>query len=56
MSTARFALLVTAVGFIALVAGLALSPEPWLAPVVGGALLIGLGVLVDEPKKPKRSP
>lgn len=51
MSVALFATLITAVGFVVLVVGLALSPLPWLAPVVGGALLMALGLTVDEPKR-----
>lgn len=51
MSAAKFAMLVTAVGFVSLVVGLALSPAWWLAPVVGGILLVALGLSIDEPRR-----
>lgn len=43
----RRAAVVVALGLVALSCGLYLSPAPWLALAVPGALLIALGLLME---------
>lgn len=42
--------------FVLIVTGAALTPWPWLALLIGGAMLLALVVVIDRRTPPKESP